>query len=165
MHFIRTKGATQVAEISINASKRTNFGKGASRRDRVAGLVPAVIMATMQSHSTYHFQPVSSVMRSRHQTFFSTSHSMERANSFFLSQFQRTHLAESLSMSIFSLSVRAKRLRSKFQFTLKVLMTRMASSSTLTTPSKLKQKRLRFLHSWSLISQACLLEQARLLAM
>jgi large subunit ribosomal protein L25 len=32
-----------VAEISINASKRTNFGKGASRRDRVAGLVPAVI--------------------------------------------------------------------------------------------------------------------------
>ena len=32
-----------MAEISINASKRTNFGKGASRRDRVAGLVPAVI--------------------------------------------------------------------------------------------------------------------------
>jgi len=37
------KGATQVAEISINGSTRTNFGKGASRRDRVAGLVPAVI--------------------------------------------------------------------------------------------------------------------------
>ena len=32
-----------MAEISINGSKRTNFGKGASRRDRVAGLVPAVI--------------------------------------------------------------------------------------------------------------------------
>jgi large subunit ribosomal protein L25 len=32
-----------VAEISIQGSKRTNFGKGASRRDRVAGLVPAVI--------------------------------------------------------------------------------------------------------------------------
>ena len=31
-----------MAEISINGSKRTNFGKGASRRDRVAGLVPAV---------------------------------------------------------------------------------------------------------------------------
>ncbi len=32
-----------MAEISISASVRTNFGKGASRRDRVAGLVPAVI--------------------------------------------------------------------------------------------------------------------------
>lgn len=32
-----------MAEISISGSKRTNFGKGASRRDRVAGLVPAVI--------------------------------------------------------------------------------------------------------------------------
>ena len=32
-----------MAEISINASVRTNFGKGASRRDRRAGLVPAVI--------------------------------------------------------------------------------------------------------------------------
>jgi large subunit ribosomal protein L25 len=32
-----------MAEIKINASKRTNFGKGASRRDRKAGLVPAVI--------------------------------------------------------------------------------------------------------------------------
>jgi large subunit ribosomal protein L25 len=43
VHFKRYEGATQVAEISINGSKRTNFGKGASRRDRVAGLVPAVI--------------------------------------------------------------------------------------------------------------------------
>ena len=32
-----------MAEISINASKRISFGKGASRRDRKAGLVPAVI--------------------------------------------------------------------------------------------------------------------------
>ena len=32
-----------MAEISINGTKRTNFGKGASRRDRMAGLVPAVI--------------------------------------------------------------------------------------------------------------------------
>ena len=32
-----------MAEIQINGSKRTNFGKGASRRDRKAGLVPAVI--------------------------------------------------------------------------------------------------------------------------
>jgi large subunit ribosomal protein L25 len=32
-----------MAEISINGVKRTNFGKGASRRDRKAGLVPAVI--------------------------------------------------------------------------------------------------------------------------
>jgi len=32
-----------MAEISINGTKRTNFGKGASRRDRKAGLVPAVI--------------------------------------------------------------------------------------------------------------------------
>ena len=32
-----------MAEISINGTKRTNFGKGASRRDRAAGLVPAVI--------------------------------------------------------------------------------------------------------------------------
>ncbi len=32
-----------MAEIQINASKRASFGKGASRRDRKAGLVPAVI--------------------------------------------------------------------------------------------------------------------------
>jgi len=32
-----------MAEININGSKRTEFGKGASRRDRRAGLVPAVI--------------------------------------------------------------------------------------------------------------------------
>ena len=32
-----------MAEIQINGSKRTSFGKGASRRDRRAGLVPAVI--------------------------------------------------------------------------------------------------------------------------
>lgn len=32
-----------MAEVSINGSKRTDFGKGASRRDRRAGLVPAVI--------------------------------------------------------------------------------------------------------------------------
>ena len=32
-----------MAEISINGTPRTNFGKGASRRDRKAGLVPAVI--------------------------------------------------------------------------------------------------------------------------
>ena len=32
-----------MAEIQINGSKRTSFGKGASRRDRKAGLVPAVI--------------------------------------------------------------------------------------------------------------------------
>jgi large subunit ribosomal protein L25 len=32
-----------MAEISINGTKRTNFGKGATRRDRAAGLVPAVI--------------------------------------------------------------------------------------------------------------------------
>ncbi len=32
-----------MAEISINGAKRTSFGKGASRRDRRAGLVPAVI--------------------------------------------------------------------------------------------------------------------------
>ena len=32
-----------MAEVSINASVRSNFGKGASRRDRKAGLVPAVI--------------------------------------------------------------------------------------------------------------------------
>jgi large subunit ribosomal protein L25 len=32
-----------MAEIHINGSKRTEFGKGASRRDRRAGLVPAVI--------------------------------------------------------------------------------------------------------------------------
>ncbi len=32
-----------MAEVSINASVRTNFGKGASRRDRKVGLVPAVI--------------------------------------------------------------------------------------------------------------------------
>ena len=32
-----------MAEIQINGSKRTNFGKGASRRDRRDGLVPAVI--------------------------------------------------------------------------------------------------------------------------
>ncbi len=32
-----------MAEISINGTTRTNFGKGASRRDRKAGLVPAVI--------------------------------------------------------------------------------------------------------------------------
>ena len=32
-----------MAEISIKGTKRTNFGKGASRRDRKAGLVPAVI--------------------------------------------------------------------------------------------------------------------------
>ena len=32
-----------MAEISINGTNRTNFGKGASRRDRKAGLVPAVI--------------------------------------------------------------------------------------------------------------------------
>ncbi len=43
MLLTANKGATQVAEISINGSTRTNFGKGASRRDRVAGLVPAVI--------------------------------------------------------------------------------------------------------------------------
>jgi large subunit ribosomal protein L25 len=32
-----------MAQISINGAKRTEFGKGASRRDRRAGLVPAVI--------------------------------------------------------------------------------------------------------------------------
>jgi large subunit ribosomal protein L25 len=32
-----------MAEIAINATKRTEFGKGASRRDRRAGNVPAVI--------------------------------------------------------------------------------------------------------------------------
>jgi large subunit ribosomal protein L25 len=32
-----------MAEISINGAKRTAFGKGASRRDRRAGLVPGVI--------------------------------------------------------------------------------------------------------------------------
>ncbi|MEJ6626961.1 MAG: 50S ribosomal protein L25/general stress protein Ctc [Actinomycetes bacterium] len=32
-----------MAEITINATKRTEFGKGASRRDRRAGKVPAVI--------------------------------------------------------------------------------------------------------------------------
>jgi large subunit ribosomal protein L25 len=32
-----------MAEISINGTRRTEFGKGASRRDRRAGLVPAVI--------------------------------------------------------------------------------------------------------------------------
>jgi large subunit ribosomal protein L25 len=32
-----------MAEISINGTARTEFGKGASRRDRRAGLVPAVI--------------------------------------------------------------------------------------------------------------------------
>ena len=32
-----------MAEITINATKRTEFGKGASRRDRRAGNVPAVI--------------------------------------------------------------------------------------------------------------------------
>lgn len=32
-----------MAEVSINGAKRTEFGKGASRRDRRAGLVPAVI--------------------------------------------------------------------------------------------------------------------------
>ena len=32
-----------MAEIKINGSKRESFGKGASRRDRRAGLVPAVI--------------------------------------------------------------------------------------------------------------------------
>ena len=32
-----------MAEIKINGSKRASFGKGASRRDRRAGLVPAVI--------------------------------------------------------------------------------------------------------------------------
>jgi large subunit ribosomal protein L25 len=32
-----------MAEISINGATRTEFGKGASRRDRRAGLVPAVI--------------------------------------------------------------------------------------------------------------------------
>ena len=32
-----------MAEITINATKRTEFGKGASRRDRRAGSVPAVI--------------------------------------------------------------------------------------------------------------------------
>lgn len=32
-----------MAEISINGAERTAFGKGASRRDRRAGLVPAVI--------------------------------------------------------------------------------------------------------------------------
>lgn len=32
-----------MAEIKINGTKRTEFGKGASRRARVAGLVPAVI--------------------------------------------------------------------------------------------------------------------------
>ena len=43
MHLKRYKGATLVAEISISGSTRTSFGKGASRRDRAAGLVPAVI--------------------------------------------------------------------------------------------------------------------------
>lgn len=47
MLLTANKGATQVAEISINGSTRTNFGKGASRRDRVAGLVPAVIYGHM----------------------------------------------------------------------------------------------------------------------
>ena len=32
-----------MAEVSINGTSRTEFGKGASRRARVAGLVPAVI--------------------------------------------------------------------------------------------------------------------------
>jgi large subunit ribosomal protein L25 len=32
-----------MAEVSINGTTRTEFGKGASRRARVAGLVPAVI--------------------------------------------------------------------------------------------------------------------------
>lgn len=32
-----------MAEIQINGTTRTSFGKGASRRDRKAGLVPAVI--------------------------------------------------------------------------------------------------------------------------
>jgi large subunit ribosomal protein L25 len=32
-----------MAEISINGTARTEFGKGASRRDRRAGLIPAVI--------------------------------------------------------------------------------------------------------------------------
>jgi len=32
-----------MAEITINGAKRTSFGKGASRRDRRAGLVPGVI--------------------------------------------------------------------------------------------------------------------------
>jgi large subunit ribosomal protein L25 len=32
-----------MAEVSINGTKRTDFGKGASRRDRRAGLVPAVM--------------------------------------------------------------------------------------------------------------------------
>ena len=32
-----------MAEISINGTRRTEFGKGALRRDRRAGLVPAVI--------------------------------------------------------------------------------------------------------------------------
>ena len=32
-----------MAEITINGNRRTEFGKGASRRDRRAGLVPAVI--------------------------------------------------------------------------------------------------------------------------
>ena len=32
-----------MAEVSINGTKRTDFGKGASRRDRRAGFVPAVM--------------------------------------------------------------------------------------------------------------------------
>jgi len=32
-----------MAEITLNGTRRTEFGKGASRRDRRAGLVPAVI--------------------------------------------------------------------------------------------------------------------------
>ena len=32
-----------MAEVSIKGTTRTEFGKGASRRARVAGLVPAVI--------------------------------------------------------------------------------------------------------------------------
>jgi large subunit ribosomal protein L25 len=37
------QGSFNMAEVSITGTSRTEFGKGASRRARVAGLVPAVI--------------------------------------------------------------------------------------------------------------------------
>ena len=105
-----------MAEISINGAKRTSFGKGASRRDRRAGLVPAVIYG-------HNAEPQHVSLPARE---------LGTAQS----QFLRIHSLESLSTSICSLFARVKKLLSKFQFTQKVLMTRMESLSMLITLSK-----------------------------
>jgi len=69
-----------MAEVKIVGTTRTEFGKGASRRARRDGLVPAVIYGHGEKPLHITLNAKESALLLSNQTFFSTSQLMARAS-------------------------------------------------------------------------------------